>query len=75
MRRPPFALASCLAVFCLLSTATTNAARLLARDKDVGTVAAGKLADLVAVEGDPLTDPGALTRVKWVMKGGTAVAR
>ena len=58
-----------------IRTATTNAARLLARDKDVGTVAAGKLADLVAVEGDPLTDPGALTRVKWVMKGGTAVAR
>ena len=58
-----------------IRTATTNAARLLARDKDVGTVAAGKLADLVAVEGDPLTDPGALTRVKWVMKGGTTVAR
>jgi imidazolonepropionase-like amidohydrolase len=58
-----------------IRTATTNAARLLARDKDVGTVAAGKLADLVAVEGDPLTDPGALTRVKWVMKGGTPVAR
>jgi imidazolonepropionase-like amidohydrolase len=53
-----------------IRTATTNAARLIGRDKDVGTVAAGKLADLVAVEGDPLTDPAVLTKVKWVMKGG-----
>jgi imidazolonepropionase-like amidohydrolase len=53
-----------------IRTATTNAAKLLGRDKDVGTVAAGKLADLVAVEGDPLADPTALTRAKWVMKGG-----
>ena len=36
-----------------IRTATTNAAGSLGREKDVGTVAAGKLADLVAVEGDP----------------------
>jgi len=53
-----------------IRTATTNAAKLLGKDKDVGTVAVGKLADLVAVDGDPFTDPVALTRVKWVMKGG-----
>ncbi len=58
-----------------IRTATTNAARLLGRDKDVGTVAPGKLADLVAVDGDPLADPAALTRVKWVMKGGTPYSR
>jgi imidazolonepropionase-like amidohydrolase len=57
-----------------IRTATTNAAKLLGRDKDVGTIAAGKLADLVAVEGDPLADPVALTKVKWVMKGGQRVA-
>jgi imidazolonepropionase-like amidohydrolase len=51
-------------------TATVNAAKLLGRDKDLGTIAAGKLADLVAVDGDPLSDPAALTRAKWVMKGG-----
>jgi imidazolonepropionase-like amidohydrolase len=58
-----------------IRTATTTAARLLGRDKEVGTVSAGKLADLVAVDGDPLADPAALTRVKWVMKGGVPVSR
>ena len=58
-----------------IRTATTNAAKLLGRDKDVGTVAQGKLADLVAVDGDPLADPAALTRVKWVMKAGIAYPR
>jgi imidazolonepropionase-like amidohydrolase len=58
-----------------IRTATTNAAKLLGRDKDIGTVAQGKLADLVAVDGDPLADPAALTRVKWVMKGGIAYLR
>ena len=58
-----------------IRTATTNAARLLGRDKDVGTIAAGKLADLVAVEGDPLADPAALMKARWVMKGGLALAR
>ena len=58
-----------------LRTATTNAARLLGRDKDVGTIAAGKLADLVAVDGDPLADPNALTKVQWVMKGGVVAPR
>jgi imidazolonepropionase-like amidohydrolase len=56
-------------------TATVNAAKLLGRDKDVGSVAAGKLADLVAVEGDPLSDPAAFTRAKWVMKGGDVINR
>jgi imidazolonepropionase-like amidohydrolase len=58
-----------------LRTGTTTAARLLGRDKDVGTVAAGKLADLVAVDGDPLADPNVLTKVQWVMKGGTVAPR
>jgi len=58
-----------------IRTATTNAARLLGRDRDVGSIAAGKLADLVAVDGDPLADPTALTRPKWVMKGGLALPR
>ena len=39
----------------------------------VGAVEAGKYADLIAVEGDPLTDIAALQQVKFVMKGGTVV--
>jgi imidazolonepropionase-like amidohydrolase len=42
---------------------------------DVGVIAPGKLADLVAVPGDPLADITQLERVSWVMKGGAVVAR
>ncbi|MDF2771780.1 MAG: N-ethylammeline chlorohydrolase [Geminicoccaceae bacterium] len=58
-----------------IRTATTNAARLLGVEKELGGVAAGKLADLVAVEGDPLADVAALTRARWVMKGGVVQSR
>ncbi len=39
-----------------LQAATINGAKLLSLDKDMGTVEAGKYADLVAVPGDPLAD-------------------
>ncbi len=58
-----------------LRTATVNAAELLGKEKELGAVAPGYYADLVAVEGDPLTDIGVvLNRVKWVMKAGAVVA-
>jgi len=41
----------------------------------VGTIAPGKLADLVAVAGDPLADIGALERVSFVMLGGKVIPR
>jgi imidazolonepropionase-like amidohydrolase len=57
-----------------LRTATSNAAELLGKEKELGAVAPGYFADLVAVEGDPLGDIDVvLKNVKWVMKGGTVV--
>jgi imidazolonepropionase-like amidohydrolase len=57
-----------------LRTATVNAAALLGKEKELGTVAPGYFADLVAVEGDPLGDVNVvLNGVKWVMKGGAVV--
>jgi len=58
-----------------LRTATGNAAELLGKEKELGAVAPGYFADLVAVDGDPLSDINVvLSNVKWVMKGGAVVA-
>jgi imidazolonepropionase-like amidohydrolase len=57
-----------------LRTATTNGAELLGKEKELGAVARGYYADLVAVEGDPLSDVNVvLNKVKWVMKDGSVV--
>lgn len=53
-----------------IRAATSNAADLIGRAKDVGTVEAGKYADLIAVTADPLADVRALENVSFVMKGG-----
>ncbi len=55
-----------------LRAGTTGAAELLGLS-DRGVIAAGKVADLIAVEGNPLDDPTAVQRVRWVMKGGAQV--
>jgi len=54
-----------------IQTATINAADLLGWTKQVGTLEAGKWADLVAVDADPTKDVTTLEHVKFVMKGGT----
>ncbi len=55
-----------------IRTATLNAADLLGVN-DRGLLAAGKLADVIAVPGNPLQDVRALEQVSWVMKGGQVV--
>jgi imidazolonepropionase-like amidohydrolase len=54
-----------------IKAATVNAADLIGRTKDVGTLEAGKYADIIAVAGDPLQDVRALETTDFVMKGGT----
>ncbi|HEX6884270.1 MAG TPA: amidohydrolase family protein [Planctomycetota bacterium] len=55
-----------------IRSATIHAAELLGVD-DRGLIAPGKLADLIAVPGDPLADVTVLERVTFVMKGGEIV--
>jgi len=53
-----------------LQTATTRAAELLDMQGKLGVIAPGALADIIAVEGDPLKDVKLLQSVKFVMKDG-----
>jgi imidazolonepropionase-like amidohydrolase len=50
---------------------TSLSAKSLRLDKEIGTIAPGMQADIIAMDGDPLTDPTSLRRVEFVMKGGT----
>lgn len=56
-----------------IRTATVNAADLLGWSDKVGSIEAGKFADLIAVDGEPLKDVKTLEQVQWVMKGGAVV--
>ena len=57
----------------ILHAATSNAAELLGWEKKIGTLEAGKYADIIAVPGDPMKDATALRHAKFVMKGGTVI--
>src|SRR5207244_9545715 len=53
-----------------IQSATTVAAALLGESQNLGDLSAGHLADVVAVDGDPLQDIGRLEHIRFVMKGG-----
>jgi imidazolonepropionase-like amidohydrolase len=57
----------------IIYAATRNAADLLGMQKEVGTLEPGKLADIIAVPGNPLQDIKTLEHAGFVMKGGTVV--
>jgi imidazolonepropionase-like amidohydrolase len=56
-----------------IQSATIQAATLMGKEADIGSIAAGRFADLIAVKGDPLTDIRALENVEAVMKGGKTI--
>ena len=54
----------------VLQLATLGAARIMKRDGDLGTIAVGKLADMILVDGDPTLHVGDVRQVRTVVKGG-----
>ncbi|MEP6483898.1 MAG: amidohydrolase family protein [Rudaea sp.] len=54
----------------VIQAATTHAAQLLKHEKDFGSIAVGKYADIIAVNGNPLDDVTILQHVEFVMKEG-----
>jgi imidazolonepropionase-like amidohydrolase len=63
----------------LIRSATTTAAALFRMQDDIGRVAPGYIADLLIINGDPLSDIGALTNPEQnlaaIMKGGELIGR
>lgn len=56
-----------------LQAATINAATMLGKDKDTGTLEPGRYADVIAVKGDPLADITVMEHVDFVMQGGKII--
>jgi imidazolonepropionase-like amidohydrolase len=56
-----------------IRAATSDAAELLGRSEDLGTIRSGRFADLIAVSGNPLVDVRVLEHVSFVMKGGEVI--
>jgi len=54
-----------------LQIATWNSAKLLKQEKELGSIAPGKFADLALVDGNPADDISSVRRCRIVMKGGT----
>jgi imidazolonepropionase-like amidohydrolase len=56
-----------------LQAATINAATMLGKDNEVGSLEPGRFADVVAVSGDPLADITVMEHVAFVMQGGKII--
>jgi imidazolonepropionase-like amidohydrolase len=56
-----------------LATATTGAAKVLGMEGEIGKIAVGYSADLIAVDANPLTDVRTLEKVEWVMVRGKVI--
>lgn len=58
-----------------IQSATIKAAELLGASEQLGVIETGKLADIIAVDGDPTKDINAMGRVQFVMKDGKIFRR
>ena len=56
-----------------IKSATIETAKLLKIDSELGSISVGKLADLVAVNGDPLNDIANIQNISFVMKDGKRI--
>ena len=65
------AAAACQAAVVALRTATMVSAEAMGVGADIGSIEAGKLADITIVDGNPLANIRDLRKVRRVMKGGT----
>jgi hypothetical protein len=65
-------LAEAIGAMAALKAVTSVAARYLRQERNIGTIAAGRYADLLIVDGDPLRDPRELRRLTTIYRGGVA---
>lgn len=57
----------------VVSMATLTAAKVMERDGDLGSIATGKLADMILVTGDPTTNISDIRKIDTVIKGGAVM--
>jgi imidazolonepropionase-like amidohydrolase len=57
----------------VITALTRTGAAILGKTRDLGTIEAGKLADIIVVDGNPLYDITALSHVETVLKGGVVL--
>jgi imidazolonepropionase-like amidohydrolase len=65
-------LAEAIGAMAAIKAVTSVAARYLRQQDNIGSVAAGRYADFLVVDGDPLRDPRELRRLSTVYRGGVA---